>query len=360
MGKYLRKLWAFVGLLILLPFSPQALLAGPGDGEAAWTGTVAVDSPATKQVKTLIPVVLSADNNYAPQMYMAMLSMLKSAHGDTFYHFHLLIPPNFEQKYKDEIAKFVNKYECKITFINMGTALSDLAPELGSPAAHYRLLIADLLKNYMKCIYVDVDTLVRHDLAELYNIDLGDCYIGGVKDAGIFSKCAWIPGATNYVVFTLDLRLYVNSGVLLMNLDLMRKDGLTGKLVSAIKHGINGTKPFLFPDQDALNTACRSRIKTLDIKYNLFSIIPLLNGRSQKFQEDMWDLVGREQFEEVCKDPWIVHFAGTKPWLYPSLPYAKDWLAYARETPFYDEIMSRASPKATPASESAPQASSAQ
>ncbi|MDR0715469.1 MAG: glycosyltransferase family 8 protein [Puniceicoccales bacterium] len=358
MGKYLRKLWAFVGLLILLPISPQTLLAGPGDGEIAGTGVA--DSPATKQIKTLIPVVLSADNNYAPQMYITMLSMLKSAHGDTFYHFHLLIPPNFEQKYKDEIAKFVNKYECKITFINMGTALFDLAPELGSPAAHYRLLIADLLKNYMKCIYVDVDTLVRHDLTELYNIDLGDCYIGGIKDAGIFSKCAWIPGATNYVVFTLDLHRYVNSGVLLMNLDLIRKDGLTEKFVSAIKHGINGTKPFLFPDQDALNTACRSRIKTLDIKYNLFSIIPLLNGRSQKFQEDMWDLVGREQFEGACKDPWIVHFAGPKPWQHQFLPYADEWWACVRESPFYAEITSKATPKAPPASESTTQASSVQ
>ncbi|MDR0595816.1 MAG: glycosyltransferase family 8 protein [Puniceicoccales bacterium] len=360
MGKYLRKLWAFVGLLILLPFSPQALLAKQGDGETTGTGTVAADSPAAKQPKTLIPVVLSADSNYGPQMYITMLSMLQSAHGDTFYHLHLFIPSNFEQKYKDEIAKFVNKYECKITFINMGTAFSDLAPELGSPAAHYRLLIADSLKNYVKCIYMDVDILVRHDLVELYNTDLGDCYIGGVKDAGIFSKCAWIPGATNYVVFDLGLHQYVNSGVILMNLDLIRRDGLTGKLVSTIKHGIDGTKPFLFPDQDALNKVCCGGIKILDIKYNFFSIIPLMNRRSQKFQENMWDLVGKEQFEEACRDPWIVHFAGTKPWLHQFLPYAEEWWACARETPFYEEIMSKATRKTSPASESAPKASSAQ
>jgi lipopolysaccharide biosynthesis glycosyltransferase len=54
-----------------------------------------------------------------------------------------------------------------------------------------------------------------------------------------------------------------------MNLDLMRKNGLSKKLIAVAKHGINGKTPFLYPDQDALNKVCYGKIKFLDIKYNV-------------------------------------------------------------------------------------------
>ncbi len=40
-------------------------------------------------------------------------------------------------------------------------------------ATFYRLELFDLLKDEQRCLYLDADTLVRGNLSELYNIDLG-------------------------------------------------------------------------------------------------------------------------------------------------------------------------------------------
>jgi lipopolysaccharide biosynthesis glycosyltransferase len=183
MGKFFTNLRIFAGIVISLLLSQQALLASPGGREAE--SESAVESFTIGCVKTIIPVVLSADNNYAPQMYVTMLSTLKNANKNTCYYFHLLIPSNFEQRYKDEIVKFVNKYDCKITFIDMGTKLFGVMIPGNFPlAASYRLMAPGLLPNFDKCLYMDVDVIVYYDLADLYNnTDLGDCYIAGVKDA---------------------------------------------------------------------------------------------------------------------------------------------------------------------------------
>ncbi|MDR0715492.1 MAG: hypothetical protein LBF25_01785, partial [Puniceicoccales bacterium] len=127
-----------------------------------------VSSVTEECAKNVIPIILSADNNFAPPMYITMFSILKNSNKDTYYHFHLLVPSNFEQRYKDEITKLGEKYDCKITFIDMGAAFTNMFPTGWPPSASYRLIAADLLPNYGKCLYIDVDVLVRYDLGELY------------------------------------------------------------------------------------------------------------------------------------------------------------------------------------------------
>jgi lipopolysaccharide biosynthesis glycosyltransferase len=45
---------------------------------------------------------------------------------------------------------------------------------------------------------------------------------------------------------------------------------------------------------------------------------------------------------ETRKSPKIVHFSGPfKPWFYPAEEYADIWWKYARQTPFYEEILAQ-------------------
>ncbi|MDR0715468.1 MAG: glycosyltransferase family 8 protein [Puniceicoccales bacterium] len=346
MGKFFTNLRVFAGIVILLLLSQQALLAEPDDGEVETES--AVESLTVGCAKIIVPVVLSADNNYAPQMYVTMLSMLKNANRATCYYFHLLIPSNFEQRYKDEIVIFVNKYDCKITFIDMGAKLLGVTIPGNFPlAASYRLMAPDLLPNFDKCLYMDVDVIVYHDLADLYNnTDLGDCYIAGIKDATPLSD----ERSIRYVasVLNIDTDQYVNSGVLLMNLDLMRKDELSKKLIAVAKHGIDGTKPFLFPDQDALNKVCCGRIKFLDIKYNVRQDFFIKVKKIQKAREDFENYFGKEQLNEAYTNPFVFHFVcPVKPWASQFLlhEYACEWWKWLKETPFYDEVLRKVNSK---------------
>lgn len=56
-----------------------------------------------------------------------------------------------------------------------------------SKAAYFRLLIPELIREYDKCIYLDCDIIVHGDLKELYEIELGNNYLAGVKDCHIIA-----------------------------------------------------------------------------------------------------------------------------------------------------------------------------
>jgi lipopolysaccharide biosynthesis glycosyltransferase len=128
-----------------------------------------------------------------------------------------------------------------------------------------------------------------------------------------------------------------------MNLNLIRKDGLSEKLVSTIKYGIKGKRSFKFPDQDVLNKVCFGRIKFLGPKYNLYAWLPSKVKSSQEIRKNLENFFGKEQVEEACTNPCIVHFAGPKPWINTSLSYADEWWEYTRQTPFHEEMKGKSS-----------------
>lgn len=134
---------------------------------------------------TTIPIILAADNNYAPYMSVLMISILKNAKSNPFIDFYLLVPDSFDNKYKKLIQKDCKFYTNKqINFINMKNAFSNTKQMIShiTKQTYYRLIAAEILPEaYDKCIYLDIDTIVNCDISELYNIDLKDNYIAGVK-----------------------------------------------------------------------------------------------------------------------------------------------------------------------------------
>jgi lipopolysaccharide biosynthesis glycosyltransferase len=288
-----------------------------------------------EKTNDVIPVVLSADNNYGPQMYITMLSILKNSNVDTRYDFYLLVSPNFEKRYKYFILELGDQYGCKINFIDMGSAFADSPLGSGWPApTYYRLLIPGLLPNCKKCLYLDTDIIVRHDLAELFNTDLKDCYIAGSDRYAVIDEFEYLSS------INLDsTKYYVNAGVLVMNLDLMRRDNLQEKLVSTVKHGVDGKKAFMWPDQDALNIICRGRMKILDLKFNVSPGILDVILNAGDFLSKMKEFYGEKQFGEACNDPLILHFAGRKPWETHVSTLDYRWWEICRLSPFYEEML---------------------
>lgn len=109
-------------------------------------------------------------------------------------------------------------------------------------------LFADEIKEIPdKVLYLDADIVVYDDLKDLYDIDISDYDFAASKD--YFGR--WF----------IDYR-YLNSGVLLMNLKRMRKDGTLAKCRKMCVE-----QKMLLPDQTALNLMCRKKLY-LPRKYN--------------------------------------------------------------------------------------------
>jgi lipopolysaccharide biosynthesis glycosyltransferase len=189
--------------------------------------------------------------------------------------------------------------------------------------------------------------IVQHDLNELYNTQLDGFYFAGVKDMHVQAIGATILLSPSFANFKWEQ--YINSGVLVMNLDLMRRDNLVNRLIATVKHGIDGQKSFKWPDQDAINLVCNGKIKHLPARFNLIlweSELALIakSIKSIELEKTLKVLFGcdqleYEQFQAACDDPCIIHFTGSgRPWTNSSMMFAEEWWKYAKMSPFHEEI----------------------
>ena len=116
-----------------------------------------------------------------------------------------------------------------------------------TPYALLRLLADEIVIIPDKVLYLDADIVVNGDIANLYNIDISKYEIAGVRD--YYGRFFFYPN-------------YLNSGVLLMNMRMIRKTGLLSNALNMCM----SRKVFL-PDQTAINKFARKK-KFLPSKYN--------------------------------------------------------------------------------------------
>lgn len=107
-----------------------------------------------------------------------------------------------------------------------------------TPYAQLRLLF-DLFDVPDKLIYLDVDIMCCSDLSALWQEDVEGCEFGAVKD---YMGKFWIN------------RRYCNSGVLLLNMKLIRETDFFRRVIGYIK-----THKMMMPDQTALNKLAKNK-----------------------------------------------------------------------------------------------------
>ena len=102
-----------------------------------------------------------------------------------------------------------------------------------TPYAQLRLYLNELEGLPDKLVYLDIDTMCAGDIAQLYDIDISEYEYGAVLDhMGKF----WISPT------------YCNSGVLLLNLPMIRKTRLFERIREYVR-----TRRMIMPDQTALH-----------------------------------------------------------------------------------------------------------
>lgn len=130
-----------------------------------------------------------------------------------------------------------------------------------------RLVLPDLLIREQRVLWLDVDTIVEQDIGDLFDRDLAGNYVAMVEEP-VRSKCP----------FT-----YHNAGVMLMDLEKLRRDGIMWKWLLLINR-----EPFTAKDQDVINLICQGEILTLGPEWNSAGHIT-----------------------QNAEDPYIRHYAGS-------------------------------------------------
>jgi lipopolysaccharide biosynthesis glycosyltransferase len=269
-----------------------------------------------------IPLVLASDNGYAYPMIVTIASALQTAKANTTYSFYLLVSDDFSRENREIIDRICGQYQrCKYQFIDMHNAYDDanLSIEHITKATYYRLQLPSLLQDLGKCIYLDVDIVVKNDLSALYRMCIDDKYIAGVRALGYLQSDKKIETKLEELEIE-SLEEYVNAGVLLMNLAKMRRDNLEDKFAELLK------KDFKSQDQDILNVACYGRIRMLPFKFNAMTKYPLYSDKAYSNTKYLQKWIEKSDWNNGRKHPTIIHYADKKkPWNDLSSIYAQEW-----------------------------------
>jgi lipopolysaccharide biosynthesis glycosyltransferase len=236
---------------------------------------------------------------------------------------HYLHGPAFPGVSRDAIVRMLESSAVRISFTEIPPEAVAGLPVVGefTAAMWYRILLPDLLPHVDRVLYLDVDTIVADSLDPLVLEDLTGHYLAAVTN--VFQE--------NHLYRPRSLGLpgpdvYFNSGVLLMNLDEMRRDGCSAALR---KFAVANRDRIEWPDQDALNVVLGSKRLALHPRWNV------MNSLRFPWSEDVF---GPDAVNEALRSPAIRHFEGpgdNKPWHYMCERDGRElYLRHRRATPW--------------------------
>lgn len=273
----------------------------------------------------IIPVVFTPDENFIVQTAVAILTMLQSKREETHYHFYILVSNDFNEdklKYLHNLKTIRNDFEYTVTYFD-AKKLDNVKINTShvTHSTFYRLMLADIYE-FERCMYHDGDILVRGDLLDMYNADMSDSYIAGIKtiiqQQGAERDRNLIK---NWGFKSMDQ--YIFAGDLTMNLAKIREDNITKTFLNQMKRG------FPQQDQDVINYCCYDHISFLPLKYCMLNRWKN-NNELYKYKNQIYN---KAEIEEARKNPLIVHFAGgiVKPWVNIRASYAQEWWKFAKK-----------------------------
>lgn len=288
-----------------------------------------------------INIILSSDSNYEPHLWVTISSIIDSAKSKTNYYIYIL---DGGIKNKDAFYSLISKDKrFHIQFIDMSNQyLSSFESRHVSKAAYYRLSIFKFFKDFNKVVYIDADSYVLSDIAELYNLNIGNKQIAGVKDS-ISYEIPWrekhisYPNysgkALNYYKDYLGFseekfKNYFSSGVLLFNLQNINLNAKQKKLEELLKND------YYSHDQDILNLLFDEKeTYLLGREWNYFNSGPVLKEEDFCLKEE------RDNYLKGKCKPKIVSYV-LKPWLKENInaPYVDLYWEKLKASPYYSQV----------------------
>lgn len=273
-----------------------------------------------------VPIAFAFDNNLVMPACVCISSLMMNAREDTFYDIFIL-HSNKEELPRQQLDLLLKTYKnCNIQYRKVDDTFDKAFEIRGiTTPTYYRLLIPELVPEYDKIIYSDVDVVFRYDLADVYyNTNLTNCYVAGVN-----ALVPQIPDLSRYYLQLGEVENkegIIYAGNIILNSKKIREDGLTSRF-----RELAGNK-YRFQDLDVLNIACQGKIEYLKPNFCLTTYIAELSLNNREALYDYWS---DADINEAMKNGTI-HYNGQKPWKGFCVNF-DIWWEYYRKSPFFDE-----------------------
>ncbi len=261
-----------------------------------------------------INLFFSCDDTYIPFLSVTLRSLQDNCDHSRIYAVRIL-HTGLKEEYRAQLLRDFAAPWFTVEFVDIRPCVKEIFGKLHtrdyfSQSTYYRLFIPELFPDLKKCLYLDSDLTVLGDVSELYDTDMGNALVGAVTDSFVIG----VPELREYVCRRLGVtsaEQYFNAGVLLMDLENMRKmqfERVFLALLEAVTFRVA-------QDQDYLNVICHDRVCYLDAEWNTMP-------RGAKVDT-----------------PKLIHFnVDSKPWHQSGICYEDVFWCYAGKTSYCDEI----------------------
>ena len=262
-----------------------------------------------------IILLFNTSEEYVNATYVALHSIIRKGGENTFKVYIFCssdVTDSSEQELYSMQLIFSNLEICIVRNleddINIGNELFDRIPNVA-----YSRLFAPKYIYEDKCLYLDQDIFVTGDIYELYSFPIEKYVIAGVTDLSAKKHIYDLSVKASSYVDGMDI--YINAGVVLMNLANMRNTNW----LDSVKYFISLNLPM--GDEDCLNIAAKGKVLSLPEKFNI------QQGKN---------LAQNEEF-------YIIHYSGNrKPWNNLNVPLAKSWWYDCQQTIIFDDFLQKA------------------
>ncbi len=288
-----------------------------------------------------IVILLAPNETYLPHAGVLIQSIIENSSKENNYDIILFKTDIVERTKKLVLKQIENHSNFSIRFFDISKSINKYnnlnlpTYSYASIETYFRMLAPYILKNYDKIVYLDCDTIVLKDIAELYNTNIDNYLIGACRDLISFGAMHidLIRSTSHKKIKLDDPYTYYNAGVLLINTKAFRNNFVQDTIMK-----VQQENNFDYYDQDTLNYLTKNQTYFLDPRWNTL--------------RDAWDTVENELIYapieyynlmlEVQKDPYIIHYiTSRKPWSNLNDDFFEIYWQYARKTVFYEIILYR-------------------
>lgn len=270
-----------------------------------------------------VPIVFCFDDNWELPAAVCITSLLENANVDTFYDIFILYDDKCQYVYKTKLNLLSSKYRnCRITFRSVGDPF-DGAYEIRNinVTTYYRLLIPELVPEYDKIMYHDVDVIFRDDLSNIFNnTNVEKYYVAGVISSSGLSSV----GRKKREELSLNWKEYILAGNIIINSKNMLKDDIVEKFKIEVK-----TSKYEFQDMDIINIVCKGKIKRMPPVF--CGTIDLFSLAADEVEQVLYS---KSELKEM-QEKGTIHYNGPKPWV-SWCPNFDVWWEYYRKSVFFD------------------------
>lgn len=258
----------------------------------------------------LIPIFYAADDAFVKYTLVSLTSLKKNADPNRRYLVYIL-QTHVSDAYREAFSSLEGR-NFRIEFVDVSAYLDRYGETLHvrdyySRTTYYRLFIAEMYPKYKKAIYIDSDTIVLGNIADLYDHPLGDHLVGAAPEQAM--RQADVYGTYVEKVLGIDRMYYFNAGVLLINCELFRRERILERFTQLL-----GAYTFrVTQDEDYLNVLCEGRVLWLSPAWNteVFGELPVPESEMK-----------------------IIHYIMvSKPWHFPDCRLKEYFWRYAEMTP---------------------------